>query len=277
MTTVTEFKHTPDNLIQIKSYSFSFVGVGLNDLSFSGQFYKPVNAIIEIDSTGGAHDTFKLSLDGGVTWTLTLEPITGYQQLWDYGATIIFASIIGHTMGDKWIAIGNQSMYSLTWFQTQETDYNLPITPPGIILQWYVQTGVQALSLVPIPSYILQTGQTEYYMPTPWADGDTYISKKAIYDAAYPQPAIFNGAGLNDMTCNGIFYLNPDSIIIRIDSTGTPDTFKVSFDGGATWDSTGNNITGSDQTIITGVTIKFVATTGHTLDDQWVIFKTEIN
>jgi hypothetical protein len=272
--TSTEFRHHPDNIIYIKDYSLSFVGAGLNDLSFNGQFYRPVNAIIEIDGT--TPDTFKISYDGGVTWALTFQPITGFYQILEYNVSILFASTTGHTIGNQWIAVGSQSAYPLAWFQTQEPAYNLPITPPHIINQWYIQTGIQATCPYPIPTHVLQTGITEYFLTCPWTDGDTYISKKALYDAAYPQVVNFSGSGLNDMTCNGIFYLNPDRILIEIDGVAS-DTFKVSFDGGSTWDSTANAITGSDQIIMTGVTIKFAATTGHTLTDQWTVFKTVIN
>jgi hypothetical protein len=129
-----------------------------------------------------------------------------------------------------------------------------------------------------MPTHVLFDGSgNEYRQSTPWADGDTYISKKSVYDAAYPQFVQFIGAGLNDMTSNGIFYLNPASITIKIDSTGTPDTFKVSFDGGSTWDSTLNPITGTAQTIITGVTVTFGTTTTHTLDDEWIVYRTDVN
>jgi hypothetical protein len=275
-TTATEFRHSPDNIIYVKDYTLSFVGSGLNDLSFNGQFYRPVNAVIEIDSNG-VQDTFKLSYDGGVTWALTLQPITGFYQILDHNVSILFAATTGHTIGDKWVAVGSQSAYPLAWFQTQEPAYNLPVSPPNIINQWYIQTGVQAICPYPIPTHVLQTGITEYYLPCPWADGDTYISKKAIYDAAYPQIVNFSGSGLNDMSCNGIFYLNPPSIIIKIDGTSSPDTFKVSLDGGSTWIDTGTVITSMPQTIITGVTVQFAATHGHTLNDQWTVYPTIIN
>jgi len=79
----------------------------------------------------------------------------------------------------------------------------------------------------------------------------------------------FTGSGLNDMTCGGTFSGSAFiDYLVEIDATGTPDTFKWSDDGGATY-TTGVSITGSAQTLSNGVTVTFAATTGHTLADVW--------
>lgn len=81
----------------------------------------------------------------------------------------------------------------------------------------------------------------------------------------------FAGSGLNDLSLAG-WYTGATkgvSYVVKIDGTGTPDTFTWSDDGGATWDATGVAITGSAQTLNDGVKVKFAATTGHTLSDQW--------
>lgn len=279
--TTTQFRHSPDNIIYLLDYNFTFSGTGLNDVSFRSNYYKPVNAVLEIDSVG-AVDTFKLSVDGGNTWIQTLQPITGFWQLNSYDTSILFGSKTGHTLGDRWIAVGSQDGYHLDWFQTQEPGYNLPLDPPDIRNQTYYKEGTPLNSHYQIPCLVQQTGFTEYVTYGFWFEGDSYVSKKSDYMANYPQNAYFSGTGLNDMTCKGIFYLNPDSVIIKIDSTGATDTFKVSFDGGMTWDSTLNVITGSDQAVLTTafdntVTIKFGATTGHTLDDRWYVSQTIIS
>lgn len=80
----------------------------------------------------------------------------------------------------------------------------------------------------------------------------------------------FTGSGLNDMTNGGVFTGIVDTnYVIVIDGTGAPDTFKWSDDGGATWNVETVSITGLDQTLSNGVTIRFEATTGHTLADKW--------
>jgi len=80
----------------------------------------------------------------------------------------------------------------------------------------------------------------------------------------------FTGSGLNDMATGGTF--TGSSVLsyrVQIDSTGTPDTFSWSDDGGSAWDATAVAITGSAQTLNNGVQITFGATTGHTLDNRW--------
>jgi hypothetical protein len=56
---------------------------------------------------------------------------------------------------------------------------------------------------------------------------------------------------------------------VTIDSTGTPDTFKWSDDGGATWEATIVRITGTWQTLNNGVKIRFDSVNGHTNADYW--------
>lgn len=86
----------------------------------------------------------------------------------------------------------------------------------------------------------------------------------------YIKAVVFTGAGLNDATSGGTYSgtVNATYTVI-IDATGTPDTFKWKKNSGSF--TTGVAITGSAQTLSDGVTITFAATTGHTLNDQWVI------
>lgn len=80
----------------------------------------------------------------------------------------------------------------------------------------------------------------------------------------------FTGSGLDDMTAGITFTgLVATNYKVEIDGTGTPDTFRWSDDGGATWNVETVSITGSAQTLSNGVTITFAATTGHTLTDYW--------
>ena len=79
---------------------------------------------------------------------------------------------------------------------------------------------------------------------------------------------VFNGSGLEDMSV-GEAYTGADvtTYVVRIDSTGTPDTFKW-MRTGESWHN-GIAITGAAQTLDRGFTITFAATTSHTLNDQW--------
>lgn len=80
----------------------------------------------------------------------------------------------------------------------------------------------------------------------------------------------FSGSGLDDMIVSGIF-LEETTItyVIQIDSEGTPDTFKWSKDGGATWEDTGIEITREEQNLEHDIYVKFLASTGHTLNENW--------
>ncbi len=100
-------------------------------------------------------------------------------------------------------------------------------------------------------------------------DGADYaeLTKKS---AVIENPT-FNGEGLHDMTTGGT-YSGAEGLAyyrVRIDGTGAPDTFQWSNDAGETWEATAVSITGSAQTLESGVTVTFAATTGHTAADRW--------
>jgi len=91
------------------------------------------------------------------------------------------------------------------------------------------------------------------------------------YAALYRRrPNGFKGSGLND-TSWGTAYSAASSAYFEvvIDTEGTPDKFKWRKNGGS-W-TTLVSITGAAQTLSDGQTITFASTTGHTLNDQWVI------
>ena len=81
----------------------------------------------------------------------------------------------------------------------------------------------------------------------------------------------FAGAGLNDLTAGGTPGNGAParSYKVQIDGEGTPDTFKWSDDGGATWKEEAVEITGVEQSLQEGVTATFGATTGHTTGNYW--------
>ena len=90
--------------------------------------------------------------------------------------------------------------------------------------------------------------------------------------SAAVESAVFSGTGLDDASSSGSFTgTESTEYLVEIDATGTPDTFKWSKDGGATWEATGVSITGAAQLLDGGVSVTFAATTGHTLGDQWTI------
>lgn len=81
----------------------------------------------------------------------------------------------------------------------------------------------------------------------------------------------YSGTGLNDLATGVTTTVTIDRYYrVEIDGTGTPDTFRWSKDNGTTWDAAGVPITGAEQALTEGATVTFGATTGHTVNDQWI-------
>lgn len=97
------------------------------------------------------------------------------------------------------------------------------------------------------------------------------VMKYFLEGAATIGTAVFSGVGLDDLSSSGSYTDTVETTyLVEIDGTGTPDTFKWSDDNGASYTS-GVNITGAAQALSNGVSITFLATTGHTLADVWTI------
>jgi hypothetical protein len=95
----------------------------------------------------------------------------------------------------------------------------------------------------------------------------------------------FVGSGLNDATFSGSYNGNRAlQIVIKINSTGAPDTLAYSFNGGVTFVTTQevydpatdayivgpiNIVSGAMQIFGTGVFVTFGSTTGHTVNNAW--------
>ena len=83
----------------------------------------------------------------------------------------------------------------------------------------------------------------------------------------------FVGTGLDDAFFSGHYSGDSatKSFFVKIDATGTPDTFEWGFDSAVGTEATGIAITGAAQILDSayGIEIDFGATTGHTLGDKW--------
>lgn len=81
----------------------------------------------------------------------------------------------------------------------------------------------------------------------------------------------FTGTGLDDAILTGHYEgtTTNKTFYVKIDATGTPDTFSWSTDNFSTTKATGVAITGADQTLEDGISVEFNATTGHTVGDIW--------
>jgi hypothetical protein len=89
-------------------------------------------------------------------------------------------------------------------------------------------------------------------------------------DAIGPAGTTFTGTGVDDAAFYG-YFTGPTvtTYYVRVDSTGTPDTFEWSKDNFATTVATGVAITGGEQLLDNNIKIKFDTTTGHTSGDVW--------
>ena len=81
---------------------------------------------------------------------------------------------------------------------------------------------------------------------------------------------VFIGSGLDDATLLG-HYTGPitEQFNVKINATGTPDTFDWSLDNFTSREAVGVEITGGQQSLANGISVTFEATTGHTIGDEW--------
>ncbi len=85
------------------------------------------------------------------------------------------------------------------------------------------------------------------------------------------EPVYYGTQTSNDLTVSGTFSSSEDlRFLIEIVALGTPDTFRHSIDNGDNW-SPNTAITGAAQLLSNGVSITFGSTTGHAVDDEWVV------
>jgi hypothetical protein len=100
--------------------------------------------------------------------------------------------------------------------------------------------------------------------------GGNYGCESNPLKGAVGTKAFTGGAGNDDMTTGGTYTASSTKTFrVQIDGEGTPDTYKWSEDGGATWVSTLNLVTATVY-LSYGISMTFAATTGHTTGDYWV-------
>lgn len=139
---------------------------------------------------------------------------------------------------------------------------------------------------------LLAEARTDYvYLP----DGQFLIAPTTILTKRYYGPGrlvfgglgavSFAGGGLNDLSLSGAFLQSrPLQIVVKVNTTGTPDTIAYSLNGGVTFydtvdvfDPVTDQVTPQPIKITagpidlqgTGVKLQFGATTGHSTASRW--------
>ena len=80
----------------------------------------------------------------------------------------------------------------------------------------------------------------------------------------------FSGTGNDDITISGNYNGSiKDTLRIKIDGVGTPNTFTWSLDGGSTWEETGVDCSTADTLLDFGIYVRWADASSHVLDDYW--------
>lgn len=136
------------------------------------------------------------------------------------------------------------------------------------------------------PKWIAETYRNElskfWYLYNVESENEIFAASEGGRTAINPHTnlvnrhSIFLGQGLNDLDVSGIYDKNYTTLfLIEIDSTGSTDTFRWSVSYGTVedfgdWEEELVDITGDDQELESGVSLKFDNITGHSLGDTWV-------
>lgn len=118
------------------------------------------------------------------------------------------------------------------------------------------------------PQNLFGMGNLNYISFSKVFDVNKVYKVTAASEAVAVESVVFTGSGLDDATSGGTYTGKArNTYEVQIDGLGTPDTFKWRKNFG-NW-IMGVSITGAAQTLTDGVQITFVATTGHTVTDNW--------
>ncbi|QQV89725.1 structural protein [Cellulophaga phage Calle_1] len=85
------------------------------------------------------------------------------------------------------------------------------------------------------------------------------------------EPVYYGTTGIDDLSSAGTYTGDTDiRYIVDINAVGATDSFRWSSDGGLTY-SADIAITGGNQVMEKGITVKFDNVSGHSLDDNWIL------
>ena len=176
------------------------------------------------------------------------------------------ATTVAGGTGTDTFAIGDTITFNGT---ANEVDTVVTVGGSGPIVTIGLPSNVTVGNNLTIGGDLTVTGTTITTGAANLSIADQYVYLNTG-DAIGESGTNFTGSGLDDAVFHGYFEgTTTTNYYVRIDSTGTPDTFEWSKDNFSTTEATGVAITGAEQALDNNITIEFLATTGHTLNDVW--------
>ena len=176
------------------------------------------------------------------------------------------ATTISGGTGTDTFVIGDTIAFNGT---ANEVDTVVTVGGSGPIVTIGLPSNVTVGNNLTIGGDLTVTGTTNTVGATNLSIADQYIYLNTG-DAIGAANTTFAGSGLDDATLVGYFEgTTTTTYYVRIDATGTPDTFEWSKDNFATTEATGVSITAGEIALDNNIKVEFLATTGHTLNDVW--------
>jgi hypothetical protein len=286
--------------------SVYFSGAGLNDLTSSGSYIgtEDITYLVEIDSTSSP-DTFRWRYQGRNIWQEEI-PITGANQFLDRDIYVSWATVQGHTVGDKWTLTATIGAATTEVFTGVGVD---DLTPSGQLentgtvyivvkisqggtttneFRWkrFTSSLQASLSFFNNPEDfngysepIAITGNEQFlekgvYIKftntTGHSDTTLLRDRWKITAPLNGSPSVeYAGNGINDLTAYNE-NKSPVNMEVEIDSQGGNDSFKWKKATATAWNIL-NNITGAAQALENGVQVTFGAVSGHTVGTYWEV------
>lgn len=209
----------------------NFTGVGLNDLTISGN-YNGVwdgNLVVEIDGIGTT-DTFRWSTDNGATWAASGVAITGAPQLLTDGIFVTFGATTGHTMTDRWTMAVTAWGITIDGLTADNTMYPAgAVVSTGLPIR-NLSPGVWTKTAAPCGASYSPANRIPVVSSSGFADGDT-IAVQSVENSSDIDIRIIATGGIGpdyiDLTANLTSNFETGSIVAKFGSGERPIWARV--------------------------------------------------
>jgi len=226
-------------------YSAYAVGLATHDIENNSEGYVTVRGIVNDIDTSLLTAGSRIHVGPGDGVLQTAAPTYPYFTT-DIGVCLIS----GVSGGCIYVDVQNHTIETLRVSNDARIDNNLTVAGDLIVLG--NQSTVSVSNLTVDNSFIYSNS------------GDSIGAASTVFDGIGLDDAYFTGHYTG--TATQTFYVKIDGVGT---GTGGVDTFAWSFNNFTTTEASGLDITGASQLIANNISIRFNATTGHTLDDVW--------